>query len=113
MPCSVVTQWHQAQSMLLLSTLANTMRLALLASSARLSNDEQRSLPLSICQACCWCQTWERIVQADAKKAKTPQPAPQVISHEVQTPPGWQSSDKLDPSLYGEHALKAANLAGH
>ena len=51
-------------------------------------------------------------MQANAKKAKTPQPAPQVISHEVQTPPGWQSSDKLEPSLYGEHALKAAELAG-
>ena len=52
-------------------------------------------------------------MQANAKKAKTPQPAPQVISHEVQTPPGWQSSDKLEPSLYGEHALKAVKLAGH
>ena len=50
----------------------------------------------------------EHIMQANAKKAKTPPPAPQVISHEVQTPPGWQRSDKLDPSLYGEHALKGA-----
>ena len=52
-------------------------------------------------------------MQADAKKAKTPQPAPQIISHEVQTPPGWQSSDKLDPSLYGEHAQTATEPAGH
>ena len=55
----------------------------------------------------------EHIMQANAKKAKTPPPPPQVISHEVQTPPGWQRSDKLDPSLYGEHALKGAELAGH
>ena len=55
-------------------------------------------------------QDLEHIMQANAKKAKTPQPAPQVISHEVQTPPGWQHSDKLEPSLYGEHALKAADL---
>ena len=55
----------------------------------------------------------EHIVQAGAKKAKTPQPAPLVISHEVQTPPGWQSSNELEPSLYGEHAVKAAEVAGH